>query len=110
MIPQKLIIFLIIGASMIVSINSEDEVKVLNGLVSALLFGVSVSIDSFTVGIGLSVISKNYILVSSIFMLVSGLFTYMGLILGNKLSSYFGKYATIMGGILLCILGVYRLF
>lgn len=104
------IIFLIIGASMIVSINSEDEVKVLNGLVSTLLFGVSVSIDSFTVGIGLSVISKNYILVSSIFMLVSGLFTYMGLILGNKLSSYFGKYATIMGGILLCILGIYRLF
>lgn len=104
------VIFLIIGSSMIVSSFKDEEVKVLIGILGNLLFGLSVSIDSFTTGIGLSVISNNYILVSSIFMLVSGVFTYIGLLFGNKLNSSFGKYATIGGGILLCILGVLRLF
>ena len=104
------VIFLIIGASMIVSSFKEEEVRVLMGIIGNLLFGLSVSIDSFTTGIGLSVISNNYIMVSSIFMLVSGILTYIGLILGNKLNNSFGKYATISGGILLCLLGVLRLF
>ena len=104
------VIFLIIGVSMIVSSFKDEEVKVLMGIVGNLLFGLSVSIDSFTTGIGLSVISNNYLMVSSIFMLVSGILTYIGLILGNKLNNSFGKYATISGGILLCILGVLRLF
>lgn len=104
------VIFLIIGASMIVSSFKDEDVKVLIGILGNLLFGLSVSIDSFTTGIGLSVISDNYILVSSIFMLVSGVFTYIGLLFGNKLNSSFGKYATIGGGILLCILGLLRLF
>lgn len=104
------IIFLIIGVEMIVSARKEEQVKVLIGLVGNLLFGLSVSIDSFTTGIGLSVISKNYIGVSILFMLVSGSLTYIGLMFGNKLSDCFGKYATIGGGILLCILGIFRLF
>lgn len=104
------IIFLIIGIEMIVSAKKEEEVKILTGIISFLLFGLSVSIDSFTTGIGMSVISKNYIGVSIMFMMVSGIFTYVGLKFGNKLSNYFGKYATILGGMLLCILGVYRLF
>ena len=104
------VIFLIIGSSMIVSSFKDEEVKVLMGIIGNLLFGLSVSIDSFTTGIGLSVISNNYLMVSSIFMLVSGIFTYIGLLFGNKLNNSFGKYATISGGILLCILGIFRLF
>ena len=104
------IIFLIIGVEMVISSGKDEDVKILNGIFGYLLFGLSVSIDSFTTGIGLSVISKNYVLVSSIFMVISGLFTYMGLVLGNKLSSCFGRYATIIGGIILCLLGIYRLF
>lgn len=103
------IIFLIIGGGMVVSGNGDDEVKILNGVISYLLFGLSVSIDSFTTGIGLSVISRNYIGVSLLFMVVSGCFTYMGLRMGNKLNDRFGRYATVFGGILLSILGIFRL-
>lgn len=104
------VIFLIIGVEMIISTRKNEDVKVLMGIVGNLLFGLSVSIDSFTTGIGLSVISNNYIMVSSIFMLVSGTFTYIGLRFGNRLSDCFGKYATICGGVLLCLLGIIRLF
>jgi len=104
------IIFLIIGVEMIISTRKEEKVKILIGIFGNLLFGLSVSVDSFTTGIGLSVISNNYIGVSILFMLVSGSLTYIGLRFGNRLSDCFGKYATIGGGILLCLLGIFRLF
>ena len=104
------VIFLIIGIEMIISVRKDEEVKILIGIVSFLLFGLSVSIDSFTTGIGLSVISDNYIGVSALFMVVSGLFTYAGLRLGNRLSERFGKYATVSGGVLMCLLAIHQIF
>ena len=100
---------MIIGIEMIISIAKDEDVKILISLIGFFLFGLSVSVDSFTTGIGLSVISHNYIGVSVMFMIVSGIFTYIGLCLGNKLSDRFGKYATICGGILMCFLAVYQL-
>ena len=104
------IIFLIIGIEMLISIKREEELKVLIGIFSFLLFGLSVSIDSFTTGIGLVVISNNYVLVALLFMIVSGIFTYMGLSFGNRLNEKGGKYSTIIGGILMCILALYQIF
>ena len=102
------IIFMIIGIEMLVSVKKDEEVKILIGFLGYLLFGLSVSVDSFTTGIGLSVISSNYIGVACLFMVVSGLFTYVGLRLGNRLSESFGKISTIFGGILMCVLAIYQ--
>ena len=99
------IIFIIIGLEMIISIFNNKDINILSGIVSYLMFGISVSIDSFTTGIGINAINSNYLEVSSIFMLCSGLFTYLGLRLGNILNIKFGKYATTLGGIVLVILG-----
>lgn len=104
------IIFLVIGLEMILSSIKEKEEKILLNLFGFLIFGLSVSIDSLTTGIGLNVINDNYLEVSSIFAIVSAIFTYIGLILGNKLSNKIGKYSTILGGIILIILGVYYIF
>ena len=104
------IIFGVIGCEMIVSGLKGREEKLLISLVGFLLFGFSVSIDSLTTGIGLNVINSNYLQVALIFALVSGSFTYFGLHLGNKLSLKFGNYATICGGIILLILGIYYIF
>jgi len=104
------IIFLIIGIEMIFSSLKDKEEKLLLTIPGFFIFGFSVSVDSFTTGIGLNVINSNYLEVSIIFCLVSGMFTYLGLFFGNKLKSYFGKISTIIGGILLLILGVYYFF
>ena len=104
------IIFGIIGLEMIISSFRESDTKILVSLWGFLLFGLSVSIDSFTTGIGLNVINNNYLEVSSIFCIVSGSFTYLGLILGNKLGSIFGKLSTIIGGVILIILGIIYFF
>ena len=104
------IIFGLIGFEMFISSFREEDVKILIGFVPFLLFGLSVSIDSLTTGIGLSSISDNYLMVSSIFMLFSGCFTYLGLKLGGFLSKRFGKLATIFGGGMMIVLGFFYIF
>lgn len=104
------VIFGIIGIDMIISSIKEDSISAVISIWGFLLFGLSVSIDSFTTGIGLSLISDNYYLCSFMFMSVSAFFTYLGLVLGNKLNSRFGRYATICGGVIMLILAVYYIF
>ena len=104
------VIFGIIGVEMIISSVKDEEIRVLISIIGFLLFGLSVSIDSFTTGIGLEVINNNYLQVSSIFAVISGLFTYLGLQLGIYFNKNWGRYATFLGGIILIILGIYYLF
>lgn len=104
------IIFGIIGIEMILSSFKNEEVNISNNLLGYLLFGLSVSIDSLTTGIGLSVINNNYLECSIIFMLTSSIFTYIGLLLGNKLNKKLGNISTIIGGIILILLAIHYYF
>ncbi len=104
------IIFGLLGIEMFISSFRSEEVKILIGFVPFLLFGLSVSIDSLTTGIGLSSISDNYLMVSSIFMFFSAFFTYLGLKLGGFLSDKFGKVATMFGGSLMIFLAFFYIF
>ena len=101
-----LIIFGIIGINMIIESFKEDEkVKVMK-IGEMILFGFAVSIDSFSIGIGINNISNNFIMCSCIFSITSFIFTYVGLILGNKLNQLIGKIATLIGGVSLIVLGL----
>ena len=71
-----------------------------------ILFGLAVSIDSFSLGIGINNISNNFIMCSCIFSITSFLFTYIGLKLGDKLNQLIGKIATIVGGVVLILFGI----
>ena len=101
-----LIIFSFIGINMIIeSLKKEEKVKKMK-LREMILFGLAVSIDSFSMGIGINNISNNFIMCSSIFFITSFFFTYIGLKLGNKLNQLIGKIATIVGGIVLILFGL----
>ena len=104
------VIFFVIGIEMIISSMKEKDGVLIFNMFGFFIFGFSVSIDSFTTGIGLNVINSNYLQVSMIFCLVSGIFTFLGLILGNKLKRYFGKISAIVGGVILIVLGIYYFF
>ena len=104
------VIFGIIGLSMLLSIKEDKIVDVSLGIVRIFLFGLSVSIDSLITGIGFRGINNNYISVSSIFMICRGLFTFIGLRFGNKLSQRFGKLSTFCGGWMLVVLAIYYIF
>lgn len=104
------ILFMIIGIEMIISSIRNEEVKILISISGFLMFGLTVSIDSFTTGIGLGVINNNCLEISTIFFFVSSLFTYLGLVLGNKIGNILGKISTLFGGIMLNVLGIIYMF
>lgn len=104
------IILLLIGIQMIIESfkkNSEPHIMKLKEL---LIFGFAVSIDSFSVGIGLDVLYSNTLICSINFSAFSFAFTYLGLVLGNKINVLIGKKATLIGGIVLIIIGFIYLF
>ena len=104
------IIFLIISIEMITSLFKKEEIVDLKGIFAIILFAFTVSIDSFSVGIGLSTISSNIILAVSIFSLISFIFTLVGLKVGGKLTDMFGKCSTLFGGIILFLVSMFYLF
>ena len=99
------IILIYIGIDLIIS-NFKKEDKLEIKKTGFLIFGLSVSIDSLTTGIGLKAITNKFILSSTIFLLTSLTFTYLGLILGNIISNKIGSYSKAIGGIVLIIIAI----
>lgn len=100
------IILIFIGIEMLFeSLKTSEKVNKLN-IIEMVIFGLAVSIDSFSVGIGIKAFKINFILCFIIFSITSFLFTYIGLILGKKISEIVGRFATIIGGIVLIIIGI----
>ena len=101
-----LLIFSIIGINMIIeSFKKESNINKMK-LGEMILFGLAVSIDSFSIGIGINNISDNFLVCSLIFSITSFIFTYVGLLIGNKLNKLIGKISTVIGGISLIVLGI----
>jgi len=112
-ISPDLIVFIVltfIGVQMIIESLKYEEPDKKTTFLELLFFGLAVSIDSFSVGIGLSTISQRYIFCSIIFSVSSFLFTYLGLNLGRYINQIVGKISTIIGGVVLILIGILYLF
>lgn len=104
------IIFFIISIDMIHSSREEaTELRLLNW-VGMLLFAFSVSLDSLSIGIGLPIVTNNTFRCVTLFSIISGISTYLGLKLGTKLNLKYGNYAKLIGGIILLLLSICYLF
>jgi len=104
------VIFIALAIEMILSLRKEEQVKLLENIFSICLFAFTVSIDSFSIGIGLGNLTKNIILAAVIFSLTSAIFTYLGVKLGDILVKKFGNIATLFGSIVLFFLGLHYIF
>lgn len=101
------LILIYIGIDLIISnYKKEKEDKLEISKIGFLIFGLSVSIDSLTVGIGLKAITDNFFISSTTFSLTSLFFTYLGLTLGNIIGNKIGSYSKIIGGIILIIIAI----
>lgn len=104
------VILCLIAIEMIISSFKDEEERFLLTLPGYLIFGLSVSVDSLTTGIGLPAITENYFLTATIFSITSLIFTYLGLNLGNILNKKYGKVSTIIGGSILFSIGIIYIF
>ena len=104
--PNKLLFFLFIfiGIEMILDLFNKKENKIKISLLNMILFAFTVSLDSFTIGIGINNITTVPILGYLIFMLCSSLITYIGLELGKFSYNKFGILAKLIGIIIIIIL------
>lgn len=98
------VVFFILAIQMILSFKEDEKVNDLKNYLEMFLFALAVSIDSFSVGIALSLENQNLILGGIIFSITSFLFTMIGLILGKFLSEKTGKISKVIGITILLIL------
>ena len=100
------IVLFLIGLEMIIeSFKNDKEIKNLN-IIEMLLFGLAVSIDSFSLGLGLKTIYKYPYVSALIFSVSSMIFTYLGLKLGKRINQRIGNISTVFGGIALILIGI----
>lgn len=97
------IILMIIAIQMYIS-RKEDKKGIITNFISIILFSLTVSIDSFSVGLGLGIMKNKITLAATIFSVVSCFFTFSGLILGKRLNEKLGLKAIYLGIIILLIL------
>ena len=100
------IILSFIGIQMIVSSFKKDEELKSLKFSEFFLFGLAVSIDSFSLGITLPNMGVSTIIPPFLFAIVSFIFTFTGLLIGNKIKKSLGKIATIIGGVILALIGL----
>lgn len=108
-INPDIIVFIVlcfIGIQMIIESLKNELIEKKISFFELLIFGFAVSVDSFSVGIGLSSISNHYIICCILFSILSLSFTYLGLNLGKIVNHIIGKISTIIGGIVLIIIGI----
>lgn len=100
------IIFLVLAIEMLCSLKEEKKLVEIEKVLSMLLFSLTVSIDSFSVGIAIGITENNLYLPVTIFSLISCSFTFLGLNLGKYLNKKLGEKAIIIGIIILILLSV----
>lgn len=103
------VILLLIAIQMFIDLIKKEELSFNLSFMGMFLFALGVSLDSFSVGIGLEALTHNIYLAMLIFSICSFSFTFFGVILGRYASKIMGTYANILGIIILFILGISHL-
>lgn len=97
------IIFLILSIDMFIQFfEKENVLKPLN-IIGIILFSLSVSFDSFSVGLGISYLCNNIYLAFLTFCFISMSLTFLGFELGKKINRGLGKYSFLFGSLTLFI-------
>lgn len=101
------ILLLILGAQMIYSSIKHDDTPFIKPVGFGLLFfALSVSLDSFSVGLSLGIFGARTFLTIIVFGVVSMLLTWLGLLLGRRVQGWIGSYSEALGGSILLAFGI----
>ena len=87
-------------------IKDEEEKNNNLGVLEALLFSLSVSLDSLSIGVALGLQKENIILASIIFSVCSFLFTALGLSIGKRIREKLTNKTNLLGVIILFFLAL----
>jgi putative Mn2+ efflux pump MntP len=95
-----------IGVNMIIEKNDECELVSSYSVKKMFTLAVATSIDALAVGVSLAFLNVNIWFSSILIGVVTFAFSFVGGIMGFKLGENFRTKSTIIGGIVLCLLGI----
>jgi len=104
----NIIIFIYLGIIMLIK-KADNQSCFKYSLLNSFILAIGVSIDSFSIGLGLDAITRHYYIAGLIFASLSGVISYIGLLLGERILYLFKERARILGAILLFILAIVNL-
>ncbi|HLS09942.1 manganese efflux pump MntP family protein [Lentibacillus sp.] len=100
-----------IGAQMIFSAFNHELKRLAQPIgVGLIFFALSVSLDSFSVGLSLGLSQVKTAIALILFGAASMMLTWTGMILARKMHGLLGVYSEILGGSILCGFGLNILF
>lgn len=100
-----------LGLQMLLSSFNRENKKMLRPVgIGLLLFAISVSLDSFSVGLSLGMSGVKTVLALLLFGAASTVLTWFGLLLGRKARGLLGVYSELLGGSILCAFGLRLIF
>ena len=101
------LLLIILGVSMFITgIKGESDSVIAPVGFGLLVFAVSVSLDSLSVGLTLGIYGARQILAVSLFGIVATILTFCGLLLGRKVQGLLGSYGQVLGGSILLAFGM----
>lgn len=101
------LLLILLGIQMIWSGFKDDESSLVKPMGKGLLlFALSVSLDSFSVGLTLGIYGAKTLLVLVCFGLVATVLTWCGLFLGRRVQGWMGQYSEALGGSILLAFGL----
>jgi len=101
------LLLIVLGVQMVWSTLKKGEEKVITPAGFGLLvFALSVSLDSFSVGLTLGIYGAKTIMVLLCFGIVATVQTWAGLLLGRKVQGWLGTYSEALGGAILLAFGL----
>ncbi|MCM3764041.1 manganese efflux pump MntP family protein [Neobacillus niacini] len=101
------LLLVVLGLQMIWASLKKDDEKVITPVgFGLLLFALSVSLDSFSVGLTLGIYGAKTVLVLLCFGIMATVQTWAGLLLGRKVRGWIGSYSEALGGAILLGFGV----
>ncbi|PLR96615.1 manganese efflux pump MntP [Bacillus sp. T33-2] len=101
------LLLVILGVQMIWSGFKEDETSLITPVGRGLLvFALSVSLDSFSVGLTLGIYGAKTVLVLVCFGAAATILTWTGLLVGRRVQGWMGVYSEALGGSILLAFGI----
>lgn len=100
-----------IGSQMIFAAFNYDAAKVFKPFgIGLYLLALSVSADSFSVGLSIGMSGVRTVAVLLVFGGSSVILTWIGMFIGRKVHGYIGAYSEMLGGSILCSFGLFIIF
>jgi manganese efflux pump family protein len=101
------VLLLVLGVQMIFSSFKESDEPLISPVgVGLIFFALSVSLDSFSVGLSLGIYGARTLLTIMLFGLFSMVLTWTGLLLGRRFQRWLGVYSEALGGSILFAFGI----